>query len=84
MGSTTPDVWNDYVVVGSAGGDFPPYPCVVQGNITALNRTNGEIIWNLRTTTGQWANFSLYFTTHAWLQSLHALLPLISNIEQYD
>jgi alcohol dehydrogenase (cytochrome c) len=52
--ATPPVVWKDYVVVGSAGGDYPPFPGVVQGNITALNRTNGEIIWNLRTTTGQW------------------------------
>jgi alcohol dehydrogenase (cytochrome c) len=52
--ATPPVVWKDYVVVGSAGGDFPPYPGVIQGNITALNRTNGEIIWNLRTTTGHW------------------------------
>jgi alcohol dehydrogenase (cytochrome c) len=52
--ATPPVVWKDYVVVGSAGGDLPPYPGVIQGNITALNRTNGEIIWNLRTTTGQW------------------------------
>jgi outer membrane protein assembly factor BamB len=77
MGSTTPDVWNDYVVVGSAGGDFPPYPCVVQGNITALNRTNGEIIWNLRTTTGQWANFSLYFTTRLAAVSSRFITPYI-------
>ena len=47
-------IWKNYVVVGSSGGDYPPYPGVVQGNITALNKTNGEIIWNLRTTTGEW------------------------------
>lgn len=52
--ATPPVVWKNYVVVGSAGGDYPPFPGVVQGNITALNRTNGQIIWNLRTTTGQW------------------------------
>ena len=52
--ATPPVVWKNYVIVGSAGGDYPPYPGAVQGNITALNRTNGEVIWNLRTTTGQW------------------------------
>jgi alcohol dehydrogenase (cytochrome c) len=51
-----PLVWHDYVIAGSAGGDLPPQPGVVQGNITALNRTNGEIIWNLRTTAGEWVS----------------------------
>src|SRR5215469_14208755 len=52
--ATPPVVWKDYVVVGSAGGDFPQFPGIIQGNITALNRTNGDIIWNIRTTTGHW------------------------------
>ncbi len=52
--ATPPMIWKNYVVVGSSGGDYPPYPGIVQGNITALNKTNGEIIWNLRTTTGEW------------------------------
>ena len=51
---TIPLVWNDYVIAGSAGGDLPTFPGVVQGNVTAINRTNGEIIWNLRTTAGDW------------------------------
>jgi alcohol dehydrogenase (cytochrome c) len=54
--ATPPIVWKDYVVVGSAGGDLPPEKGVVQGNITALNRTNGDIIWNFRTTTGKWVS----------------------------
>ncbi|HYA83418.1 MAG TPA: PQQ-binding-like beta-propeller repeat protein, partial [Candidatus Bathyarchaeia archaeon] len=58
--ATPPIVWKDYVVVGSAGGDFPHDQSwqkgVVQGNITALNRTNGDIIWNFRTTTGEWVS----------------------------
>ena len=49
-----PLVWHDYVIAGSAGGDLPSNPGVVQGNITALNRTNGEIIWSLKTTAGEW------------------------------
>lgn len=51
-----PLVWNDYVIVGSAGGDFPPHPGVVQGNVTALNRANGEVLWNLQTTAGEWVS----------------------------
>jgi alcohol dehydrogenase (cytochrome c) len=51
---TPPIIWNDYVVVGSAGGDVPEGPGIVRGNITAVNRTNGEIIWNFDTTTGDW------------------------------
>jgi alcohol dehydrogenase (cytochrome c) len=58
--ATPPIVWKDYVVVGSAGGDFPHDQSwqkgVVLGNITALNRTNGDIVWNFRTTTGEWVS----------------------------
>ena len=44
-----PIVWKDYVVVGSAGGDQPTEGGKVQGNITALDRTNGHILWNFQT-----------------------------------
>lgn len=49
-----PIVWNDYVVVGSGGSGLPPGPGMVKGNVTALNRTDGSILWNLATTTGEW------------------------------
>lgn len=52
---TYPIVWKDYVVVGSAGGgDVSAGVGTVRGNITALNSTNGKIIWNLKTTAGDW------------------------------
>jgi alcohol dehydrogenase (cytochrome c) len=44
-----PIVWRDYVIAGSGGGSE-----IVKGNVTALNRTNGKIIWNFDTTTGEW------------------------------
>jgi glucose dehydrogenase len=54
---SAPIVWKDYVVVGSAaGGDNPAGVGLVRGNITALNRTTGDTIWNLHTTTGQWVS----------------------------
>jgi alcohol dehydrogenase (cytochrome c) len=49
-----PIVWKDYVIAGSAGGDEPTELGLVQGNITALNRTDGQILWNFRTTVGDW------------------------------
>jgi alcohol dehydrogenase (cytochrome c) len=49
-----PIVWKDYIIAGSAGGSMPPGTGFVKGNITALNRTSGEIIWKLDTTTGEW------------------------------
>lgn len=52
--NTPPIVWKDQVVVGSAGGDVPPGQGVVQGNITALDRTNGHVLWNFHTTVGNW------------------------------
>jgi alcohol dehydrogenase (cytochrome c) len=49
-----PIVWKDYVIAGSGGSGLPPGLGLVKGNITALNYTNGKIIWNLDTTTGEW------------------------------
>jgi hypothetical protein len=42
------------VIAGSGGSGLPPGPGLVKGNITALNRTGGEIIWNLETTAVGW------------------------------
>jgi alcohol dehydrogenase (cytochrome c) len=50
----SPIVWGDYVIAGSGGSGLPPGSGIVKGNITALNRTSGEIIWNFETTTGEW------------------------------
>jgi glucose dehydrogenase len=50
-----PIVWKDYVIAGSAGsGGLGNGVGLVRGNITALNATNGKIIWNLHTTAGDW------------------------------
>jgi alcohol dehydrogenase (cytochrome c) len=55
---TPPVVWKDYVIVGSAnsGGLQTINDTRVLGNITAINRTNGEILWNLRTAVGDWVS----------------------------
>jgi alcohol dehydrogenase (cytochrome c) len=50
----SPIVWGDYVIAGSGGSGLPPGSGLVKGNVTALNRTSGEIIWNFETTTGEW------------------------------
>ena len=49
-----PMIWKDYIVVGSGGSGLPPGLGMVKGNITALNRTNGQVIWNFNTTDGEW------------------------------
>jgi glucose dehydrogenase/plastocyanin len=51
---TPPILWKDYVVVGSALGDEPPFAPAAKGSITAFNRTNGEKIWNMSTVVGPW------------------------------
>ena len=53
---SSPIVWHDYVIAGSGGSGLPPGLGYVKGNITALNKTNGDIIWNLDTTTGDWVD----------------------------
>jgi outer membrane protein assembly factor BamB len=40
-----PMVWKDFVIAGSGGSGLPPGLGMVKGNITALNRTDGKIIW---------------------------------------
>jgi alcohol dehydrogenase (cytochrome c) len=49
-----PLIWNDYVVVGAALGDDPPFNPPAKGTVHAFNRTNGETIWNISTVTGAW------------------------------
>jgi outer membrane protein assembly factor BamB len=49
-----PIVWKSYVIAGSGGSGLPPGLGLVKGNVTALNRTDGSILWNLGTTTGEW------------------------------
>jgi alcohol dehydrogenase (cytochrome c) len=52
---SAPIVWKDYVIAGSAaGGDVPNGVGMIQGNITALNATDGKVLWNLQTTVGEW------------------------------
>jgi alcohol dehydrogenase (cytochrome c) len=51
---SAPIVWKDFVIAGSGGSGLPPGLGFVKGNITALNRTDGEILWNINTTTGTW------------------------------
>ena len=53
--TSQPLIWKGYVIVGSAAnGDDTNGVSQVQGNIAALNATNGKIIWNMRTTAGDW------------------------------
>lgn len=54
--NSPPLIWNDYVLAGSGGSGLPPGEGYVKGNVTALNRTNGEIIWNINTTSGDWVD----------------------------
>ena len=48
-----PIVWKNIVIAGSALGDEPPFGAL-QGRIVALNRTNGDMLWNMSTTSGAW------------------------------
>jgi alcohol dehydrogenase (cytochrome c) len=52
--NSPPLLWNDYVLAGSGGSGLPPGEGHVKGNITALNKTTGNIIWNIDTTSGEW------------------------------
>ncbi len=52
--NSPPLIWKDYVIAGSGGSGLPPGKGFVKGNITALNKTDGSILWNIDTTTGAW------------------------------
>ncbi|MCE5338314.1 MAG: PQQ-binding-like beta-propeller repeat protein [Methanomicrobiaceae archaeon] len=52
--SAPPLIWKDYVIAGSALGDDPPFGFPAKGAITALNRTDGSIIWQTPTAVGAW------------------------------
>jgi alcohol dehydrogenase (cytochrome c) len=49
-----PLIWKEYLIAGSGGSGLPPGKGLVKGNITSLNKTNGQIIWNVETTAGEW------------------------------
>ena len=53
-----PIIWKDYIVVGSAVGDEPPFKPAAKGSVTVLNRTNGHKIWKISTAVGSWVNQS--------------------------
>ncbi len=52
--NSPPLLWNDYILAGSGGSGLPPGEGYVKGNITALNKTTGKILWNIDTTSGDW------------------------------
>jgi alcohol dehydrogenase (cytochrome c) len=52
--SSPPMIWNDYVIVGSALGDDPPFTVPAHGSVTALDITNGSIVWQNSTAVGPW------------------------------
>jgi alcohol dehydrogenase (cytochrome c) len=49
-----PVVWDNYIIVGSALGDEPPFKPAAKGSVTALDRNTGAIIWQIPTTVGDW------------------------------
>jgi alcohol dehydrogenase (cytochrome c) len=51
---SVPIIWNNYVIVGGGGGDIAP----LKGSITALNKTTGNIIWQITTCIGPWVQGS--------------------------
>ena len=52
--NSPPLIWKDYVIAGSGGSGLPPGKGFVKGNITALNKTDGSMLWNIETTNGEW------------------------------
>ena len=53
--SAPPVIWKDYVIAGSALGDDPPFGFPAKGSVTALNKSDGSIIWQTSTVVGPWA-----------------------------
>ncbi len=54
-----PMIWNDYLIVGSAGGDQLDSPApAIRGTLTALNTSTGKIVWQIPLCVGDWVNAS--------------------------
>ncbi|MFZ3149833.1 MAG: PQQ-binding-like beta-propeller repeat protein [Methanothrix sp.] len=54
MLTAPPLIWNNYVIAGSAFGDFPGFDAPTKGTVTALDKKTGKIIWQINTTVGEW------------------------------
>lgn len=52
--SAPPLIWRDFIVVGSALGDAPPFGAAEKGTLTAISKKNGKIIWLIKTAVGEW------------------------------
>jgi alcohol dehydrogenase (cytochrome c) len=52
--SAPPLIWRDYIIVGSALGDEPPFGVAEKGSVTALSKKDGKIIWQIKTAVGEW------------------------------
>ncbi len=52
--SAMPLVWKDYIIAGSALGDEPPFGFPQKGTVTALDKKNGQIVWQTKLAVGDW------------------------------
>ena len=47
--SAPPLIWKDYIIVGSALGDAPPFGVAQKGTLTAISKKDGKIVWQIKT-----------------------------------
>jgi alcohol dehydrogenase (cytochrome c) len=52
--SAPPLIYNNYVIVGSALGDEPPFGFPAQGMVSAVSKKTGDVLWQTKTAIGAW------------------------------
>jgi alcohol dehydrogenase (cytochrome c) len=56
--SAPPVVVGNFVIVGSALGDEPPFGMPAQGMITGIDKRSGNVLWQTKTAVGAWVEGS--------------------------
>lgn len=93
MLNSPPLIWKDYILVGSALGDAPPFAAPAHGSVSAIDKKSGKLLWQIDTAVGDWVkgeNASLNGGATCWsggavdMESGIAYLPCGNPAPDFD